>query len=118
MSPTPEQLRKLAHMLGVDNQLYRRHPNCYRNRYTVGDSKQARMELDDMVVAGYVDRVSADGYAATALGKELAVAWFYRRRHGKAKRVYRVYLGVRDITPISFFEFLKDPIYRAVRREA
>ena len=122
MQPTPEQLDLLRHMLGINDPSQRVPVPC-RNYAAVSPGDPCYL---DMAQAGLVERyrVAAganayDYYRCTDAGREVAMASHKTIRWSKSKRVYRKYLNVSDaLTGLTFSQFLRDPQFADLRREA
>lgn len=122
MSCTPEQLSTLRHMLGI-NTPYDRMPRPYRDYAAVvpGDA-----EFLQLAAAGLVERYREAGngqqydyFRCTAAGREAAMKSHREIRAGKAQRMYRRFLEVSDaVSDLTFRQFLVEPVYADVRRQA
>jgi hypothetical protein len=121
VTATPEQLRILRHMLGI-NTPERAEPKPYRNHYAAnpGDAELAELERLGMVVR-FEPRIPAeyDFFQCTAAGREAALRSFKSIRLPKKRRVYLKFLDVSDCHPdLTFREFLTSPDYDECRRSA
>lgn len=116
---TPEQLRILRHMLGIDDP-YMPKPKPYRNYYCAnpGDPKLHELARLGMVVL-YSTHGSYEWFATTTAGREAAEASQKAIRHSKGKRLYSKFLDISDCFPdLTFKKFLTDPHFRDTRRAA
>lgn len=118
---TEDDLHVLRHMLGINDA--RKPPRPYRNHYcaNAGDDQLERLERLGMVRVArrpnsWLDFVT---YAATEEGRAAAMRSATERLVPKKKRVYLLFLDVRDTCPdLSFREFLTSPDFADVRRDA
>lgn len=118
-APKAEHLRILRHMLGMTDP-YQRIPTEYRDYYCAA---RGNAELQDMEANGLVHCYrrddSYDWYTTTDAGKAAARRSFLQVRLPRPKRVYRRFLSVRDACPdLTFREFLTNPDYAEIRRDA
>jgi hypothetical protein len=118
-SLTPEQLRILRHMLGIDDP-YMAAPKPYRDYYCANPGDQ---KLHDLARLGMVERYSTHGsyewFRCTAAGRAAGIASHKTIRHSKGKRLYSKYLDVSDCFPdLTFREFLTDAHFYETRRAA
>jgi hypothetical protein len=119
---TAKQLDMLRHMLGI-NDRSKKHPKPYRNYAAVEPGDALLVELERLgMVRRYHEAASPvtpyDWYECTETGIEAARASFYRRRYSKAKRMYSLYLDLSDGCDLQFRDFLTDPEFAAIRRDA
>lgn len=122
MTCTPEQLSTLRHMLGI-NMPFDKIPRPYRDYAAVvpGDP-----EFQQLAGAGLVERYREasstsqyDYFRCTPAGRTAAMQSHRAIRVCKAQRVYRRFLQVSDaVAGLTFRQFLVEPAYADLRREA
>lgn len=124
MELNADQLHMLRHMLGINTPTHRR-PRPYRNHAAVipGDPRFLALEAAGAVArcrrAGDAPGFEYDYYACTPAGREAAMRSHRDIRFPKKKHTYARYLSLRDALPdLSFREFLVDPDYSDIRKEA
>jgi hypothetical protein len=119
MNLTDEHLRLLRHMLGI-NKPEVRSPTPYRDYYCANRGDPDLQALADLgAVRRYRQCDDYDWYTTTEAGRAAAIASHRRIRLPKRKRVYAVYLDIRDVRPdLSFREFLTSPDYASARSAA
>lgn len=118
---TPDQLRTLRHMLGIDDPS-KVHPVPYRNHYCANPGD---LEMQALAMTGAVTRVSGptqvmpyDQYVCTDAGIAAARASHKSIRLSKSQRIYLRFLSVSDAVPdLTFRDFLTNPEYRQIRAE-
>ena len=116
---SPEQLRTLRHMLGIDDP-QQREPKPYRDYYCANPDDAGMAAL---VAAGAVEKYATQGgyewFRCTAAGKAAGIASHRTIRYTKARRVYGRFLDVRDtFADLTFRQFLTDPEFAETRRSA
>lgn len=123
---TEADLDTLRHMLGWQK-TDQRDPPDGRDYYCAnpGDAHLARLEALDLVVctrrAGEWIFCQYDYFTTTDLGKAMAGKSFYKRREKKSKRLYSLYLELRECWPdFTFHDFITSRDYDIVtaRRNA
>jgi hypothetical protein len=121
-SITEGQLQTLRHMLGVDRMDNFCEP--YRNHYAACPDSPSDRRLRQMESLGLVeycgDAWQYRYYRATEAGREAALESHRKAVAAipKSKRVYRAWLSVSDVLPVTFKEFLTDPEYKDIRKRA
>jgi hypothetical protein len=108
VSATPEQLRVLRHMLGIDK---RERCEPYRDHYCANEGDE---ELAEMARAGLVrlarrptPGLPYDTYVTTPRGREAAIESQRAMRLSPAQQRYHDFLNMRDACPdLTFREFL------------
>lgn len=116
---TPEQLRTLRHMLGIDRPDMAK-PVPYRDYYCANPGDPELHELARLgMVRLYSTHGSYEWFCCTDAGRAAAIASHKAIRHTKAKRLYRRYLDISDCFPdLTFKRFLTDPQFADTRRTA
>ena len=121
MDLTDKQLGTLRHMLGI-NKPYDKIPKPSRNYAAVNPGDPEFVELEKIgAVVRCRSTLPSDYhyYQCTEAGKEAAMQSHRKIRHGKSKRVYWQYRGLCDCIPdLTFKEFLTNPEYAEIRKEA
>lgn len=118
-APTNGQLETLRHMLGMTD-FSRREPSEYRDYYCANKGDEHLMTLEaEGLVRCYRRDDAYHWYTTTDAGKDAARASFRQLRYRKSRRVYLRYLSVNDAVPdLTFREFLTDPEFADIRRDA
>jgi hypothetical protein len=119
---TPDQLRTLRHMLGI-NTPEARIPVPNRNYYAANPGDPQMLALAELgMVERYrkADSVYAyDYYRCTEAGEANAIASHKTIRNTRAQRVYLCFLDCRDVfEDLTFKRFLTDPQFAETRRNA
>ena len=119
MSLTPEQLRILRHMLGIETPRDR-FPAPYRDYYCANPGKPALHELQALgMVRLYSTRDGYEWWCTTDAGRAAAMASHKTIRYSKPRRTYIKWLDIKDcFADLTFREFLTHPDFAASRREA
>lgn len=122
MNLTEHQLSVLRHMLGI-NDPYVGRPEPYRNYAAVNPVDPEFAELERIGAVRIYRRASAgfeyDYYECTPAGRDAAIKSHKAIRMPKRKRIYSVFLDLRDCLPdLTFREFLTSPEFETVRRNA
>jgi hypothetical protein len=119
--PTPDQLRMLRHMLGI-NTPNDRVPKPYRNYAAVVPGDKLMIDLE---AQGLVERYASyelsqyDFYRCTARGHLAAMLSHRSIRRTKAQRVYACFLKVSDaFHDLTFREFLTSAEFAEARAQA
>lgn len=121
---TPEDERKLRHMLGIDD-MSKRDPKPYRNYYCAGGKDVAALE--SLRERGLVEKRSNGGalsggdpvYTATEEGIRVAKESQRRGMLSKGKRLYLRFLRASDCCPdLTFKTFLTSPDWAETRKSA
>lgn len=115
-------MRILLHTLGIDR-YDTKDPNAYRDYFAADPSNE---RLKAMANAGLVRRyrepsegMPYDLYETTELGKHEAFNYWYRHRKPKKARVYSRFLDCREANAdLTFRDFLVEPEYADIRRQA
>lgn len=110
---TPEQLRVLRHMLGIDKP-EQDHPKPYRDYYCANPGDPTLVELARAgAVRLYDTRGGYEWYTCTDAGRAAGIASHKPIRYSAAKRRYIRFLSLRECYPdLSFRQYLTDPRYR------
>lgn len=116
---TPEQLRTLRHMLGIDDP-YMPKPKPWRDYYCANPGDPQMHKLAEMgAVERYAVRDGYEWFQTTDAGKAAAMASHKTIRKSKSSRVYSKYLDICDCFPdLTFKQFLTDPQFAETRRAA
>lgn len=114
MNLSPEQLRVLRHMLGIDRP-ERDRPEPYRDYYCANPGDPKMVELVRLgAVQLYSTRDGYEWYTCTDAGRAAAIASHKAIRYSASRRRYSRFLDIKDCHPdLTFREFLTDPRYRA-----
>lgn len=116
---TPDQLKTLRHMLGV-NDPYARYPVPTRNHYAATPGDPELYELQRM---GAVERTHAQAgcefFKTTDAGRSAACASFRTIQKSRGARVYRAFLKACDFdADLTFHRFLTHGDYSRMRNSA
>ena len=110
-------------MLGINNVGNGRRPEPYRDYYCAGAGNQ---EMADLVKLGAVEQYapaapsSYEWFRTTEAGRLAAIqSWRGKFAQTKAKRVYSRFLDCAEVDQdLTFRDFLTNPNYAEIRREA
>jgi hypothetical protein len=116
--PTEKLLSMLRHMLGI-NTPWHKDPRPHRNYAAATPGDEMFIEMERMgLVENTGRRWEYDCYICTDAGKEAAMQSYKNIRWSKAKRKYQAFLDLSDCLDITFKEFLVNPEFAGIRRDA
>ena len=122
MQLTPEQLKTLRHMLGI-NTPEDREPKPHRNYAAVYPGNPEYIELEMIGAIKWYGKQpwpgGLDYYCCTDEGKSAAIKSHRDIRYSRSKRRYIKYLHISDcFSGLTFKEFLTDPMFKDARESA
>lgn len=119
MNLTPEQLRILRHMLGIETPRDR-FPAPYRDYYCANPGDADLYELQRLgMVRLYSTRDGYEWFCTTDAGRAAAMDSHRTIRYSRGRRVYCKWLRISDCLPdLTFRDFLTRPEFAESRKAA
>lgn len=114
MNLSPEQLRTLRHMLGIDRPDVA-NPKPYRDYYCANPGDPQLTELARIgAVRLYDTRGGYEWFTCTEAGRAAGIASHKTIRYSRSKLRYSRFLDMKDCYPdLTFLQFLTDRRYTA-----